>query len=225
MMRALVKAKAEPGIWMEEVPVPEIGPNDVLIKVAKTGDLRHRRPHLELGQLGAEDHAGADGDRPRIRRRGRRVRRGGDRLQGRRARVAARATSSAATAATAAPAAASLPQHAGRRRQPAGLLRRVSAIPAHNVVPIPDDIPGRDRRRSSIRSAMPCTPRCPSTWSARTCWSPAPGRSASWRAPVARHVGARKVVITDINRLPARARAQAGRDACGRCARRRSSAT
>ncbi|TIV86704.1 MAG: L-threonine 3-dehydrogenase [Mesorhizobium sp.] len=36
MMKALVKAKAEPGIWMEEVPVPEIGPNDVLIKVRKT---------------------------------------------------------------------------------------------------------------------------------------------------------------------------------------------
>ena len=35
MMRALVKAKAEAGIWMEEVPVPEIGPNDVLIKVKK----------------------------------------------------------------------------------------------------------------------------------------------------------------------------------------------
>jgi threonine 3-dehydrogenase len=34
-VRALVKAKAEPGIWMEEVPVPEIGPNDVLIKVRK----------------------------------------------------------------------------------------------------------------------------------------------------------------------------------------------
>ncbi len=36
MMRALVKAKAEPGIWMERVPVPEIGPNDVLIKVGKS---------------------------------------------------------------------------------------------------------------------------------------------------------------------------------------------
>ena len=35
-MRALVKAKAEPGIWMQDVPVPEIGPNDVLIKVRKT---------------------------------------------------------------------------------------------------------------------------------------------------------------------------------------------
>jgi len=36
MMKALVKAKAEPGLWMERVPVPEIGPNDVLIKVKKT---------------------------------------------------------------------------------------------------------------------------------------------------------------------------------------------
>lgn len=36
-MRALVKAKAEPGLWMEELPVPEIGPNDVLIRVKKTG--------------------------------------------------------------------------------------------------------------------------------------------------------------------------------------------
>jgi threonine 3-dehydrogenase len=37
MMKALVKAKAEPGLWMEHVPVPEIGPDDVLIRVRKTG--------------------------------------------------------------------------------------------------------------------------------------------------------------------------------------------
>ena len=36
MMKALVKAKAEPGIWMERVPVPEPGPNDVLIRVRKS---------------------------------------------------------------------------------------------------------------------------------------------------------------------------------------------
>ena len=35
-MRALVKAKAEPGLWMEEVPEPSIGPGDVLIRVQKT---------------------------------------------------------------------------------------------------------------------------------------------------------------------------------------------
>ncbi len=36
MMRALVKAKSEPGLWMEEVPRPVPGPNDVLIRVRKT---------------------------------------------------------------------------------------------------------------------------------------------------------------------------------------------
>lgn len=35
-MKALVKAKAEPGIWMQEVEQPEFGANDVLIKIKKT---------------------------------------------------------------------------------------------------------------------------------------------------------------------------------------------
>jgi threonine 3-dehydrogenase len=35
-MKSLVKAKKEPGIWMEEVPIPEYGVNDVLIKIKKT---------------------------------------------------------------------------------------------------------------------------------------------------------------------------------------------
>ncbi|MFH1567948.1 MAG: L-threonine 3-dehydrogenase [Gemmatimonadota bacterium] len=34
-MAALVKARPEPGLWMEEVPVPEPGINDVLIKIHK----------------------------------------------------------------------------------------------------------------------------------------------------------------------------------------------
>lgn len=36
-MKALVKAKPEPGLWMEHRPVPEIGPDDVLIRINKTG--------------------------------------------------------------------------------------------------------------------------------------------------------------------------------------------
>ena len=35
-MKALVKAKPEAGLWMQYVPVPEPGPNDVLIKVKKS---------------------------------------------------------------------------------------------------------------------------------------------------------------------------------------------
>jgi len=37
MMKALVKAKPEEGLWMEHHPVPEIGPDDVLIRIHKTG--------------------------------------------------------------------------------------------------------------------------------------------------------------------------------------------
>lgn len=35
-MRSLVKARAEQGLWLESVPEPEPGPNDVLIEVKKT---------------------------------------------------------------------------------------------------------------------------------------------------------------------------------------------
>jgi threonine 3-dehydrogenase len=35
-MKALIKAKREPGIWMGEVPKPEIGPNDLLVRIKKT---------------------------------------------------------------------------------------------------------------------------------------------------------------------------------------------
>ena len=31
-MRAIVKAKAEPGLWLDEIPVPEVGPDDVLVR-------------------------------------------------------------------------------------------------------------------------------------------------------------------------------------------------
>jgi threonine 3-dehydrogenase len=37
MMKALVKSRPETGLWMERVPVPEIGPDDVLIRIRKTG--------------------------------------------------------------------------------------------------------------------------------------------------------------------------------------------
>lgn len=36
-MKALVKAYPEKGLWMQRQPVPEIGPDDVLIRIRKTG--------------------------------------------------------------------------------------------------------------------------------------------------------------------------------------------
>ena len=35
-MKALVKKEARPGLWLEEVPEPAFGINDVLIKVKRT---------------------------------------------------------------------------------------------------------------------------------------------------------------------------------------------
>jgi len=35
-MKALVKSKAEKGLWMEEVEIPKVGVNDVLVKIRKT---------------------------------------------------------------------------------------------------------------------------------------------------------------------------------------------
>src|SRR5271156_4439328 len=35
-MKALVKREAAPGIWLDDVPEPKVGPNDVLIEIDKT---------------------------------------------------------------------------------------------------------------------------------------------------------------------------------------------
>jgi threonine 3-dehydrogenase len=36
-MKALVKKHSEPGLWLEDVPEPKIGINDVLIRIDRTG--------------------------------------------------------------------------------------------------------------------------------------------------------------------------------------------
>ena len=47
-MKALVKKYAKPGIWMDEVPVPEYGPNDVLIKILKTSPKKNNNNMYSL---------------------------------------------------------------------------------------------------------------------------------------------------------------------------------
>jgi threonine 3-dehydrogenase len=36
-VKALVKSHAKPGLWLEDIPEPEVGINDVLIRVLRTG--------------------------------------------------------------------------------------------------------------------------------------------------------------------------------------------
>ncbi len=99
-MKALVKKEAAPGIWMMDVPEPKIGPNDVLIKIAKTaicGTDMHiykwdewAQKTIPVPMAVGHEYCGQDrGDGQR-----------GARLQRRRPRLRRRGTSPAATAAT-----------------------------------------------------------------------------------------------------------------------------
>ncbi len=47
-MKALVKSRDAQGLWLENVPEPEPGINDVKIRVLVHGNLRHRPAHLRL---------------------------------------------------------------------------------------------------------------------------------------------------------------------------------
>ncbi len=62
-MKALVKRKSEPGLWLEEVEKPALGINDVMIRVASHGNLRHRCSYLQMGRLGSKDDSGSHGRR------------------------------------------------------------------------------------------------------------------------------------------------------------------
>ena len=63
-MKALVKTKAEPGLWLEDVPIPAVGVNDVLIKVKRTGICGTDLHIYHWDALGAEDNSGAADRRP-----------------------------------------------------------------------------------------------------------------------------------------------------------------
>ncbi|XNM79768.1 alcohol dehydrogenase catalytic domain-containing protein [Escherichia coli] len=60
-MKALSKLKAEEGIWMTDVPVPELGHNDLLIKIRKTA-ICGTDVHIVLTGMHQAIHA--DGGRP-----------------------------------------------------------------------------------------------------------------------------------------------------------------
>ena len=57
-MHALVKQEAGPGLVMTEVPEPEIGINNVLIRVDRTGICGNRSPHRGMERVGAAGRPG-----------------------------------------------------------------------------------------------------------------------------------------------------------------------
>jgi threonine 3-dehydrogenase len=73
-MKALVKKRREPGLWLEDVPIPQIGKNDVLIRIKKTSvcgtdvhiyqwDDWSRKPSLYPMTIGHEFVGRSSGDR------------------------------------------------------------------------------------------------------------------------------------------------------------------
>ena len=100
-MKALVKSKREPGLWLEDIEKPRIGINDVLIRVHRTGICGTDVHIYKWDDWAQQHHPRADGDRPRIRGRDRRSRARTSTIFIPAISSAAKATWSAAAAATA----------------------------------------------------------------------------------------------------------------------------
>ena len=198
MMRALVKARAEPGLWMERVPVPEIGPNDVLIKVRKSA-ICGTDVHIwnwdewarktvpvplvtghefvgtiaEVGSAVSEYHVG-------------------QRVSGEGHIVCGHCRNCRAGRG-----------HLCRNTRGVGVQRPGSfaeyvALPQHNVVPIPDDIPDEvaaifDPLGNAVHTALSFD------LVGEDVLVTGAGPIGIMGALVAQCVGARKVIITDVN--------------------------
>ncbi len=198
MMRALVKAKDEPGIWMETVPIPEIGPNDVLIKVKKTaicGTDVHiykwddwARKTVPVPLVTGHEFVGIVADFGSAVT-GYHV---GQRVSGEGHIVCGQCRNCRAGRG-----------HLCRNTQGVGVQRpgafaEYLCLPQHNVVPIPDDIPDEiaaifDPLGNAVHTALSFD------LVGEDVLVTGAGPIGIMGALVAQAVGARKVVITDIN--------------------------
>ncbi|CAM5234201.1 L-threonine 3-dehydrogenase OS=Streptomyces alboniger OX=132473 GN=tdh PE=3 SV=1 [Streptomyces alboniger] len=196
-MKALVKEKAEPGLWLVDVPEPAVGPGDVLIKVLRTGicgtDLHIRswdgwarqaiRTPLVVGHEFVGEVVETGRDVTDIK--------AGDRVSGEGHLVCGNARNCLAGRRHLCRATVSL--GAGRD----GAFAEYVALPAANVwvhrVPVDLDVAA-----ISTRSATPCTPRCRSPLVGEDVLITGAGPIGLMAAAVARH-GARNVVVTDVS--------------------------
>jgi len=179
-MKALVKAKPEKGLWLEDVSIPEVGINDVLIKIQKTAicgtdvhiynwdewaqkTIRCPCPWVTSSQAAwlrsAATCTTSSGTWS-----------------------PARATWYAAAAATAGGPPAPLPAHQRGGREPARRLRGISLHSGRQRLVLRSQHP--QRRDFLLRSARNATHTALSfDVLARTCSSPAPAPSGAWRPP------------------------------------------
>ncbi|HTM76133.1 MAG TPA: L-threonine 3-dehydrogenase [Devosia sp.] len=197
-MKALVKAKAEPGIWMQDVPVPEFGPDDVLIKIAKTGicgtDLHifkwdaWAQGAVPVPITTGHEYCGtiaATGAQVRGLSVGQRVS-GEGHVIGMKSR-AARAGKYHLD-----------PETKGVGVNLPGAFAEFVRIPAFNVIPLPDSI---DDEIGAILDPLGNAVHTALTYDlvGEDVLITGAGPIGIMAAAVARHIGARHVVITDIN--------------------------
>lgn len=198
MMKALEKSKPEEGLWMVQAPVPEIGPEEVLIKVNKTGicgtdvhiwqwdDWAQRTVPVpmitghefageivELGRNVTDLQIGqrCSGEGHLIGQQSRQVRAGKFHLD---------------------------PETKGIGVNVQGAFAQYLRLPAFNVVPLPDEIPDEigailDPLGNAVHTALSFD------LVGEDVLITGAGPIGIMAAAVARHVGARNVAITDMN--------------------------
>ncbi len=197
-MKALVKARAAPGIWMEDRPVPEIGPEDVLVKVRKTGicgtDIHiykwdeWAQKTVPVPLVTGHEYAGeiaALGSDVKTLRVGQRVS-GEGHVVGMKSR-ASRAGKFHLD-----------PETRGIGVNLPGAFADYVRIPAFNIVPLPDSIDDElgailDPLGNAVHTALAFD------IVGEDVLVTGAGPIGIMGAAVARHVGARHVVITDVN--------------------------
>jgi threonine 3-dehydrogenase len=197
-MKALAKTKPEVGLWMDRRPVPEIGPDDVLIRIRKTGicgtdihiwnwdDWAART--VPLGLVTGHEFAGE------IVEVGRNVRdlSVGQRCSGEGHLIGTQSRQSRAGKFHLDPATRGI----GVNEQ--GAFAEYLCLPAFNVVPLPDEIDDEigailDPLGNAVHTALSFD------LVGEDVLITGAGPIGIMAAAVARHVGARHVVITDIN--------------------------
>ena len=197
-MKTLAKLRPEPGLWMDPRPVPEIGPDDVLIRIRKTGicgtdihiwnwdDWAART--VPLGLVTGHEFAGE------IVEIGRNVE-GlsiGQRCSGEGHLIGKTSRQSRAGKFHLDPATRGI----GVNEQ--GAFAQYLRLPAFNVVPLPDEIDDEigailDPLGNAVHTALSFD------LVGEDVLITGAGPIGIMAAAVARHVGARHVVITDVN--------------------------
>ena len=197
-MKALVKAKPEPGLSLQNEPVPEIGPDEMLVKVAKTGicgtDIHiwnwddWAQKTIPVPMIVGHEYAGEIvevGANVRGLKPGQRVS-GEGHVIGMRSRAARGGRYHLD------------PETRGIGVNIPGAFAEYVKIPAFNAVPLPDDIDDElgailDPLGNAVHTALSFD------LVGEDVLVTGAGPIGIMAAAIARHVGARHVVITDVN--------------------------